>query len=125
MILDTCALLWLAQGGGKLSASARERIGVAPSVYISAITGFEIGIKCRKGKLKLPARPTEWLQTVLSHHGVEVTSVDTRIAVAATELPDIHGDPCDRMIIASAKLLALPVVTADPVFKEYGIETFE
>jgi PIN domain nuclease of toxin-antitoxin system len=49
--------------------------------------------------------------------------VDIEIAVAATELPDIHGDPCRRMIIVSAKLLALPVVTADPVFKEYGIET--
>jgi hypothetical protein len=49
--------------------------------------------------------------------GQSAATVDARIAVAATELPDIHGDPCDRMIIASARLLALPVVTADPVYR--------
>jgi len=122
MILDTCALLWLAQGGGKLSKSARARIETAAVVYVSAITGFEIGIKCKKGKLKLPARPMEWMQAVLEHHNVEVIPVDMRIALAATELPEIHGDPCDRIIIASARLLDLPVVTGDAVFSRYGIE---
>ncbi len=122
MILDTCALLWLAQGEGGLSNEARERIAGAPAIYISAMTAFEIGIKCRKGKLALPARPGEWLETVLAHHGVQVIPVDARIALASTELPEIHGDPCDRMIIASAKSMNLPVVTADPVFRQYGVE---
>jgi PIN domain nuclease of toxin-antitoxin system len=49
--------------------------------------------------------------------------VDERIALASTELPEIHGDPCDRIIIASARLLTLPVVTADPIYNEYGVET--
>lgn len=122
VILDTCALLWLAQGGGELSADARKRIAGAPAVFVSAISAFEIGIKCRKGKLTLPARPDEWLETVLTHHGIRVIPVDARIAMAATELPEIHGDPCDRMIIASAKAMNLPVVTADLVFRKYGIE---
>ena len=45
LILDTCALLWLVAGGGKLSIEALARIDSAPIVYVSAISGFEIGIK--------------------------------------------------------------------------------
>ncbi|MCE2484939.1 MAG: hypothetical protein J4F42_05465 [Desulfurellaceae bacterium] len=48
LILDTCALLWLAQGGGKLSQTTLQRIDSAPMVYVLAISGFEIGIKVRK-----------------------------------------------------------------------------
>lgn len=123
MILDTCALLWLAQGSEKLSAFARERIETATSVFISAISAFEIGIKYRKGKLILPALPSEWLGVIIEHHGIEVIPLDARIALTATELPEIHNDPCDRIIIASARLLLLPVVTADSIYRQYGIET--
>ena len=53
-MLDTCALLWLAQGGGALSEAALRGIEAAPVVYVSAISGFEIGIKVQKDKLELP-----------------------------------------------------------------------
>lgn len=67
MILDTCALLWLAQGGGKLSASALKRIQAEPVVHVSAISGFEIGIKQRKGKLTLPATLDTWFAAIIDH----------------------------------------------------------
>jgi PIN domain nuclease of toxin-antitoxin system len=54
MLLDTCALLWLAEGGQKLSRQARDRIEDTPVVFVSAISAFEIAAKCRSGKLKLP-----------------------------------------------------------------------
>ena len=122
MILDTCALLWLAQGGGKLSKSAARKIDAAPVVYVSAITGYEIGIKYRGGKLELPALPSEWLAAIVEHHGLAVVPLDLPICVRATELPAIHKDPCDRLIIATAMIHRLAVVTADPVFKEYDID---
>jgi PIN domain nuclease of toxin-antitoxin system len=122
MILDTCALLWLAQGGGKLSRSAARRIDAAPIVYVSAISGFEIGTKYRQGKLELPAVPADWFKAVLAHHGVDVFPLDLPICIRATELPAVHRDPCDRLIIATAQLHGLPVVTADPVFREYDVE---
>ncbi len=68
MLLDTCALLWLGQGGGRLSQAAMQQIEAAPVVYVSAISGFEIGVKVAEGKLSLPARPAEWLATVIQHH---------------------------------------------------------
>jgi PIN domain nuclease of toxin-antitoxin system len=122
VILDTCALLWLAQGEGELSEVALQRIDAAPVVYISAISGFEIGIKVQKGKLALPARPAEWLAAVLAHHNLEVLPLELEICLRSTALPAIHADPCDRMIIAAAQVHHLPVVTTDPIFAQYGIE---
>ncbi len=122
MILDTCALLWLAQGGDRISEPVRHRINSEPVVYVSAITGFEIGIKHQKGKLELPARPSDWFGAILEHHDLQVLPLDLPICIRATELPGIHNDPCDRLIIATAERHNLPVVTADPVFQEYGVK---
>lgn len=122
MILDTCALLWLAQGTGALSETALQSIDAAPVVYVSAISGFEIGIKVLKRKLGLPAPPADWFAAVLVHHDIEVLPLDLDICLRATELPAIHADPCDRMIIASAQLHRFPVVTADTIFSRYDIE---
>ena len=65
MLLDTCALLWLAQGGGQLSPEALQQLAEAPFVYVSAISGFEIGIKHAKGKLELPMLPLPWFTRLL------------------------------------------------------------
>jgi PIN domain nuclease of toxin-antitoxin system len=122
VILDPCALLWLARGGGQLSKAALQRIADAAAVYVSAISGFEIGIKVRKNKLKLPAEPAEWFTVVLEHHDIEVLPLTLEICLHSTALPAIHADPCDRMIIATAQLLHLPVVTTDPIFLQYEID---
>ncbi|HEX9597487.1 MAG TPA: type II toxin-antitoxin system VapC family toxin [Anaerolineales bacterium] len=122
VILDTCALLWLAQGGGQLSQAALQRIAAAAVVYVSAISGFEIGIKVRKNKLKLPAEPAEWFAVVLEHHDIEVLPLTLEICLRSTALPAIHADPCDQMIIATAQSLHLPVVTTDPIFLQYEID---
>lgn len=122
MLLDTCALLWLAAGGKNLSPAARAAISAADDLHVSAITGFEVAVKFRSGKLALPALPGEWLRTVLDHHGIDVVPLDLAVCVAATELPLVHRDPCDRFIIATARAKGWPVVTADPRFRDYGIE---
>jgi PIN domain nuclease of toxin-antitoxin system len=121
-MLDTCALLWLAQGGDELSEAALQGIEAAPVVYVSAISGFEIGIKVQKGKLELPTRPADWFAAVLEHHNIEVLPLVLEVCIRATELPAIHADPCDRMIIAAAQMHHIPVVTTDPLFSQYGIE---
>ena len=97
-------------------------IDAAPVVYVSAISGFEIGIKVQKGKLALPGRPADWFAVVLAHHDLEVLPLDLEVCLRSTELPAIHADPCDRMIIAAAQVHHFPVVTTDPIFSQYGIE---
>jgi len=122
MILDTCALLWLASGGRKLSRPTLKAINEAAAVYVSAISGFEVAIKSAKGKLQLPASPKAWFEEVVKHHGLTVLPLELNVCIAAAQLPSIHDDPCDRFIIATAKLENLAVVTADERFAEYGVK---
>jgi PIN domain nuclease of toxin-antitoxin system len=121
MILDTCALLWLASGDKKLSRAALKEINAAAAVYVSAISGFEIAIKVARGKLKLPHPPQEWFEKVVGHHGLVVLSLELNVCITAAQLPPIHNDPCDRFIIAAAKLHDLTVVTGDEQFEKYGV----
>ena len=122
MILDTCALLWLAAGSDELGQSARREIDAASRICISAITGWEIGLKHGQGKLYLPMPPGEWLEKTLLHHRIDVLPLDLQTCVKATELPPVHRDPCDRLIIATAAVHRLPVATADRRFAAYGVE---
>ena len=121
MILDTCALLWLASGSKELSRSTLKEINEAPAVYVSVISGFEIAIKAAKGKLKLPNPLLEWFEGIIEHHGIAVLPIELNDCITAAGLPPIHDDLCDRFIIATAKLNNLPVVTADERFEEYGL----
>ena len=121
MLLDTCALLWLAHNRTRISKDTLVKIDEAPVVSIVTISGFEIGVKCRTGKLQLPVPPREWIEEVLAHHQIDVIGLDLEICIRATELPPIHKDPCDRFIIAAALTRNLPVVTGDARFAEYGV----
>ena len=121
MILDTCALLWLAAGDKKLSRAALREINESPVVYVSAISGFEVAIKSQRGKLKLPLPATEWFEKVVEHHGLTVLPLALDVCIKAAELPPIHDDPCDRFIITTARLNDLRVVTADERFEKYGV----
>ncbi len=121
MILDTCALLWLVEGT-TLSSAALVKIDTSPVVYVSTITAFEIALKYRRGKLLLPAEPEDWFKRVLAHHNLEMIDISLEIALESTALPQIHKDPADRFIIATALLYKLPVVTKDNLFSEYGVK---
>ena len=121
MLLDTCGLLWLAREQERVSEETLQKINEASAVYVSAITSFEIGLKHKSGKLVLPVPPREWFEQIVRHHAISIVDIDTNICLRSTELPEIHKDPCDRFIIATALIWELPVVTADRRFEEYGI----
>jgi PIN domain nuclease of toxin-antitoxin system len=111
----------LASGDARLSGEARSRIQGAAAVFVSAITGYEIGIKVRRSKLSLPLPPAEWFDAVVAHHGLTELPLDLSTCVMAANPPPHHGDPSDRMIIAAALKFDVPVVTADEAFEEYDV----
>jgi PIN domain nuclease of toxin-antitoxin system len=121
MILDTCALLWLASGGGKLSRRTLKEIQGSSAVYVCAISGFEVAVKAADGKLKLPVPVQEWFKEVIEQHSLTLLPLDLELCIAAAHLPGIHKDPADRFIIAAAKLNDLTVVTTDEQFGKYGV----
>jgi PIN domain nuclease of toxin-antitoxin system len=120
LLLDTCTLLWLAIDQTKLSRSALDSIAKSPDgLAVSAISAFEIGVKYSRRALELPLDPARWFPRVLRQHGVRSLSVTARIAVAATMLQKLHNDPFDRIIIATARLRDLAIVTPDALIRAY------
>lgn len=120
LLLDTCALVWLADGGGTLSALAREALGRhVGGLYVSAVSAFEVALLRRKGRLELRQPPEEWYSRVLDFHGLRELPLTGLIAARAVALPDIHRDPCDRFIVATAQEHQLRIVTADQTIPRY------
>jgi PIN domain nuclease of toxin-antitoxin system len=114
LLLDTCVLLWMVGDPTQLSEAAHAAL-TAPDaeLYISAISAFEIAIKHRKGKLALPLPPREWCRQVIASYALRELPVTTEIAALAPDVAVSHADPCDRMIVATAQIHGLRVVTSD------------
>ena len=122
MILDTCALIFLASGDRRLSQAARERLSKQTARWFCAISSFEVALKYREKKLELPFPPARWLQKMSQRYALTEIPVDSALFLAAVALPNHHRDPFDRFIIAAARRLDVAVVTIDPRFQEYGVE---
>ena len=104
MLLDTQVLVWTRFGGGRLGRQARrtiDRAVQAGDVAVSAISFWEIGMLQDKGRLTLLRDISSWRESLIEDGLVEIP-VDGAIAVRAGLLPDMHGDPADRIIVATA-----------------------
>ena len=123
LLLDTCALLWLASGNPALSEKACSLIENAEILYVSPVTAWEIAVKAAKGKIQLPISPREWFDSVVEMYGIDVLKLSADDMLRSAELPWLHKDPADRFIIATALKNGLIVVTADGNFGKYGVKT--
>ena len=119
-LLDTCTLLWLVADPGSISETGRDLIDrQEQQAFVSAITAFEIALKHRKKKLRLPLPPAKWFSEAVDMYGLSVIPIDASIAINSALLPEIHNDPCDRIIIATAQVYRLEILTPDPFIARY------
>ena len=123
LLLDTCALLWLASGSRSLSNSTRAAISNASVVCVSPVTAWEIAVKAAKGKIVIPCPAREWFDAVVRRYDIDVLKLSSDDMLRAAELPWLHKDPCDRFIIATALNSDFTVVTSDVNFPKYGVRT--
>ena len=122
LVLDTCALLWLASGDSALSKNAIQSIESASMVFVSAISAWEISLKQTRGLLVLPLPAEEWFRHVLANHHLTLAPLDLEVLCMANLLPWHHRDPADRFIIATAKREQAAIVTADKRFAGYDVK---
>lgn len=121
LLLDRHALVWLVEGDAQLSAAARRAITAAPAIWVSAITPWEIGMLVAKGRLTFAKDVQEWVDEVLTLPGVRLAPLSPAIAIASSRLPgELHGDPADRLIAATARHHDLTLITADAKLLDYG-----
>lgn len=117
LLLDTHALLWWLADEG-LSAPPRQAIAdPANTVFVSAVSAWEISIKKSLGKLSAP----DDLEQQVQSGGFLPLAITIAHGVTAGELDRHHDDPFDRMLIAQARLEGLTIVTRDERFRDYDV----
>jgi len=123
-LLDSHALLWLAEDSPDLSRTAREAILAADTVAgVSVASVWELAIKTSIGKLTLRIPLDDLLDRARAAADVGVILVTVDDAIGIRALPHHHRDPFDRMIVAQALRRDLTIVTRDPLFAAYGVST--
>ena len=118
--LDTHVLLWWLSDDARLSHTARAAISDGKNlVFVSAAAAWEIAIKSMLGKLDIPSD----LEAALADNRFEQLPITNPHSVA--NLPHIHNDPFDRLLIAQAKVEGLTLVTGDEQIKKYDVSIME
>ena len=110
-----------------------ERLGAVAQViadsrnefFLSAASSWEIAIKYSLGRLPLPIPPASYVPSRIRSTGVTPLAIEHSHTLDVAELPPHHRDPFDRLLVAQARSLDLPLVTADPVFAAYDVTTIE
>lgn len=124
ILLDTHALLWLVAGDARASVKARRLfLDSANELIVSAVTGFEIAVKHSLGKLQIEEPPREFIENRIRNNALSRMPVTLDHTYRLASLPYHHRDPFDRLLAAQSLEEDIPLMTADPMFKTYGVET--
>jgi len=123
VLLDTHVAVWMAVDPGRLQAATREVLSDPGTTRLwSAASSWELTIKWRSGKLRMPEEPSTWIPRMLAELATESLPIRHDHAIRAGALPDHHRDPFDRMLVAQAELEQAALVTADRRLSRYDIE---
>jgi PIN domain nuclease of toxin-antitoxin system len=129
LLLDTHVLVWLLTDSDRISAAVYnqiERAAAQDLLFVSAITPWELAMLVAKGRLVLSRDVGNWIDAALSLPGIHLEALSPAIAVASTRLPltllsgQVHPDPADRILIATARSIDATLVTADERVLDYA-----
>jgi PIN domain nuclease of toxin-antitoxin system len=120
IVLDTHIWVnWILGGNSALTPEIVMAMQNESRLAVSGISCFEVSLLVNRGKLELPLPVNEWLAEALTNSGVESLPVTCEIANRAVMLPEIHRDPADRIIIATAIVHNAKLASLDSVFPNY------
>lgn len=123
MILDTHAWVWWVGDPERLSPMARDRIEEVrdgEGLLVSSISVWEVAMLVEKGRLELTLDVRDWIGRSEALPFLRFVPVDNRVAERSVALKaPFHADPADRMIVATAQILKVPLVTADRRIRDY------
>jgi PIN domain nuclease of toxin-antitoxin system len=128
VVLDTHIWLWVMLGSPALSRSFRKGLEHSQkhhSVLISIISIWEIGMLAERKRIQLDMDPLDWVFQALDFPGIRLIQISPKIAIQSTRLPGaIHGDPADRLLVATAHEENAVLVTCDEKLLLYGEDKF-
>ncbi len=128
VLLDTCAMIWLANGTPlpETTMTAIIAAGLAEGIFVSTASAWEIGLLSRRRPGRSPAvqcmpDPKTWFARFMAGPGIREAPITHAIAIDASYLPgDFHADPMDRLIVATARHSGMPIVTSDRKILAYA-----
>ncbi|MGB7412608.1 MAG: type II toxin-antitoxin system VapC family toxin [Thermosynechococcaceae cyanobacterium] len=129
LLLDTHIWIWLLNGDAdRLSVEglvAIKNAGRSSQLGVSAISVWEVGMLESKGRLRLSKGCLDWVRDALAVPGLRLLPLTPEIAIESSRLPgQIHGDPADRILAATARLLNATLITQDLKLLEYGAQAY-
>lgn len=125
-LLDTCAVIYLASGDlmAEPAVDAIIQAGLADGVCISPISAWKIGLLSRPGRpntVRFLPDPKTWFARLLAVPTIKQVAFTPDITIDSAHLPSpLHGDPADRLLIATARNLGMPIATRDRQIAAHG-----
>jgi PIN domain nuclease of toxin-antitoxin system len=124
LLLDTHVFLWFISGDRRLDVKYAETIRDSTNtVYLSVVSVWEAAVKHGIGRLPLPADPTVYLPTQRVRHGIMSLPLDESSVAGIPNLPSLHRDPFDRMLVCQARHHDLTLITFDKLIGSYPVKT--
>ncbi|MBL0942168.1 MAG: type II toxin-antitoxin system VapC family toxin [Alphaproteobacteria bacterium] len=128
VLLDTHIFIWIMNGDETLSPHTRKLIKNTCKQHcllIASISIWEIAMLQSKGKISLTQPLGQWVKKVASLPYMKIIPLTPEIAIESCALPgDFHGDPADRMIVATSRILDVSLMTRDQKILEYGHHSY-
>lgn len=125
VLLDTHVVLWALADPDRLGRARPVVEDGGVTRYLSAASVWEVAIKTGLDRLQLPLPLREWARRAAADLVAERLPITDAHAAEVADLPMHHRDPFDRILVAQARSLAVPIVTADPAIALYDIDTIE
>lgn len=121
-LLDTMVWLWSVGPTERIGPAGLQILKGGTEVYLSAASSWEIAIKAKLGKFKLPEPPGSYVRSRMAMQGIYSLSVTQDHTLRVYDLPLYHSDPFDRLIIAQALVEEMVILTSDQTFRKYPAE---
>lgn len=124
-LVDTHVFLWMFADHPGISKNARSFLEDVESnnLFLSDVSAWEASIKYGSGKLKLPEKPEVFFPDRVRQAEYHHLRIDLNHVTRVHSLPKVHGDPFDRLLISQANIEDMTIITNDPVFKLYKVNT--
>jgi len=125
ILLDTCAIIWMVEDAplDDRAKGAIRHAAASHAVLVSPVSAWEVGLLGNRVSAGFTFRPSPmlWFRTLLARPGIYLTPLTPEAAIQAASLPgELHRDPADRLLIATARDLGVPLVTRDERILAYA-----
>ncbi|WP_309729374.1 type II toxin-antitoxin system VapC family toxin [Chamaesiphon sp. OTE_75_metabat_556] len=122
-LLDTHTFLWWVADAPQLSEPVKNFISDPNNqIFFSVASAWEIIIKVGTGKLTIPESPNKYLNSRVIDNRFEILQIELPHVLQVANLPDLHRDPFDRIIIAQSQVTKMPILTIDRLVIQYAVD---